>query len=433
MTEISGQSRSAGPPSKVTRPRRRHFVKSPAFIVGVLLLTALAWGVVGHVLRDREAADTQRSTEKFVPLVMVAPVKIDDGPIMLTLPGNTEAFDSATLYARSTGYIAERLVDIGSRVHAGDLLARIAAPDLDQQLAAATGTLAQTVAQMDQAKADVQQNRSGVNLAKVTSGRSTILAGNGYATQEQADTDRLGLAGKRASLASALAGVTAGEAGYKAQLATVQRLQQLTAYEKVIAPFDGIITARNIDIGDLVTSDSNGAAGNVLFIIAHDDVLRVQVDVPQSAAVGIHDGLSATVHVPEMPDRTFTGKIARSTVALNPSSRSLHIEVDVENPDGALSPGLYVQVDLAVPRVEQAFVVPAEAIIFNGKGLRVATVAQDGTVHLRNVSIYRDLGTTVELRDGVRGGDRVVTNPPAGLQDGTPVRVAPPEQVAKKT
>ena len=324
--------------------------------------------------------------------------------------------------ARSTGYIAERRVDIGSRVKAGDLLLRISAPDLDQQLAQANAQMVQTQASLAQANAQVGQASSNSDLAKVTNGRTSTLATLGWETKQNADNTRLGLVGAQASLGSAQAAVKVAEANLAAQYATVKRLQQLTSYEQVTAPFDGVITSRGVDTGDLVSADSNGA-GNVLFTLARDCVVRVQVSVPQSGAIGIHDGLPAKVRVEELPGRVFTGTVARSAVALTQASRTMQAEVDVPNPDGTLRPGLYVTVEIGIPRLAPGVTIPAEALIFNGEGLRVAVVGQGGVVHMRDVSIYRDFGTSVELRGGLNGGEAVVLSPPVTLADGGKVTV----------
>ncbi|HYM02139.1 MAG TPA: efflux RND transporter periplasmic adaptor subunit, partial [Stellaceae bacterium] len=212
--------------------------------------------------------------------------------------------------------------------------------------------------------------------------------------------------------------------------ATVQRLRLLTQYEKVEAPFTGVITARNVDNGDLVRADDN-SGGTPLLTIQRDDVVRVQVNVPQSGAVGLRDGLPAKVRVPELPDRVFEGQVARNSVALDAASRTMLVEVDVPNPDGTLRGGLYVNVEFAVPRPATTVVVPAEALLFNGDGLRVATVDDSGHVHLRDVSIYRDYGTTLELRDGLQGGERVALTPPADIADGQQVKIAEPPANAK--
>jgi HlyD family secretion protein len=223
---------------------------------------------------------------------------------------------------------------------------------------------------------------------------------------------------------NAEAGVKVAEANVRAQQATVQRLLQLTQYESVEAPFNGVVTARNVDNGDLVRADDN-SGGTPLFALQRDDVVRVQVNVPQSGAVGLQDGLPAKVHVPELPGRTFEGKVARNSVALDAASRTMLAEVDVPNPDGALRSGLYVNVDFSIPRQAPTVVVPAEALLFNGDGLRVATVDDAGRVHLHNVSVYRDYGTTLELREGLEGDERVALTLPADIAEGQQVKVAP--------
>jgi len=267
-------------------PSRRAFV-----LVAAVLLGALAWGAYGHWQRDAAATRTQEQTASFTPEVRVAVAKRLDGPVLLTLPGSVLPFDVARIYPRATGYIAERQVDIGSRVHKGDLLVRIAAPDLDQQLAQAEAQLGQMQAALLQAGAAADQARSDTQLANVTNFRTSRLAGQGWESRQNADNTRLGLSSKQAGLANAAAGVKVAEANVRAQLATVQRLQQLAEYEKVQAPFDGVVTARNIDNGDLVKAD-DASGGTPLFTVQRDDVVRVQVNVPQSGAVGLKDGVA---------------------------------------------------------------------------------------------------------------------------------------------
>jgi RND family efflux transporter MFP subunit len=187
-----------------------------------------------------------------------------------------------------------------------------------------------------------------------------------------------------------------------------------------------VVTARNVDNGDLVKADDS-SGGTPLFALQRDDVVRVQVNVPQSGAVGLQDGLPAKVRVPELPGRTFEGKVARNSVALDSASRMMLAEVDVPNPDGALRSGLYVNVEFGIPRPVPTVVVPAEALLFNADGLRVATVDDAGRVHLRSVTIYRDYGTTIELRDGLQGGERVAITPPADIAEGQQVKVVAAE------
>jgi HlyD family secretion protein len=405
--------------SEARPPSRRLF-----FFVALAVVAALGWGGYSRWQRDAAALQTQRETLNFVPEVRVAVAKRQDGPVTMTLPGTVLPFDQARIFARATGYVAERLVDIGSRVHHGDLLLRIAAPDLDQQLAQAQAQLGQMQAALEQARATAEQARSDAELADVTNYRTSHLAGQGWESRQNADNTRLGLASKQAAAANAAAGVKVAEANARAAFATVQRLLKLTEYEKVEAPFDGVVTARNVDTGDLVRADDN-SGGTALFTVQRDDVVRVQVNVPQSGAVGIKDGLAAQVHIPELPGRTFEGHVARNAEALDAASRTMVAQVDVPNPDGVLKPGLYVSVDFAIPRTAPSVVVPTEALLFNGEGLRVAVVDDTGHVHMRTVTVYRDFGTRMELRDGLLGGERVALTPPADIAEGEQVKIAP--------
>ena len=401
-------------------PRKR-------LLLYVLVPVVLVLGGGGYLHWRTYAAakETQREQVDFVPLVRTAIAQKVDGPVALTLPGQTEAFDVANLYPRATGYVGERKVDIGSHVHAGDLLLRIDAPDLDQQLEQAKAQLGQNRAAVLQAQAQVQQAAANAKLADVTKFRETTLAKQGWETAQNADNATANFSVQTAAIANAEAGVAVALANLKAQQATVDRLQALTAFEQVKAPFDGVITARNVDKGDLLTQDNAGGAP--MFSIARDDVLRIAVYVPQSSAIGIHDGLEAQVSVPEIPGRVFRGRVARSAVALQAASRSMLTEVDVANPDRTLRPGLFVNVSFAIPRQAPAVVVPDAALVFNAGGLQVATVGADSKVRFQTVSIYRDFGTNAELRDGLQGGESLVLTPPSTLVEGSKVQVAGPK------
>ncbi len=420
-----------------TEPERKpvgRVPRLPLAIAGLVVVGLLGWGAWGHYRQASRAAQTQRETQAFVPTVQVSVAKREDGPVPFTIPGTVSAFDQATIYARATGYIAERRVDIGSRVKQGDLLLRISAPDLDQQLAQANAQLVQAQANVAQANASLTQAQSTTNLANVTNGRTSSLAQLGWETRQNADNTRLGLAGSQASQTGAQAAVKVAQANLAAQYATVQRLVELTGYERVVAPFDGVITSRSVDTGDLVSADSSGS-GNLLFTLARDSIVRVQINVPQSGAIGIHDGLPAKVLVPELPGRVFTGTVNRSAVALVQASRTMQSEIDVTNADGMLRPGLYVTVQIDIPRTAPGVTVPAEALIFNAQGLHVAVVGDDGIVHMRAVAVYRDFGTSLELRDGLNGGEQVILNPPVSLDDGSKVQVPndPPKPGAQQT
>lgn len=378
----------------------------------LLLAGALAYGAWSHYEQYRQAINTAQQHRDFVPNVRVGTVRESGRMLYVTWPGTVLGFEQVNIFARATGYVSTRNVDIGSKVRTGDVLAIIAAPDLDQQLE-------QARAQLVQLRAAVEQAKALVELGRVTSARSARLAKEDSIAIQQADTDRLTYESQKAAVAVA-------EASVVAQQAAVDRLVQLVAFEQVTAPFDGMISGRFIDVGNLVQADIN--SGTSMFSMVHRDVIRIQTYVPQDQAFGIAPGVDAVVRVPEMPNRNFLGKVTMISGALQPGTRTLLTEIDVPNPDGALTPGTYCTVELRIPRRTPSFIVPADAIIFNQNGLSVAAV-QDDTVHIQKIAIARDLGHEVEVADGVNNGDRLILNPPVDLQDGSKVqiRATPPE------
>jgi len=239
------------------------------------------------------------------------------------------------------------------------------------------------------------------------------LVKQGWLTLQQGDNDRLTLQAQQAAVAVA-------EANIAAQEAQIRVLEQEKAYQRVVAPFDGVITQRNIDNGSLVTSGST-----FMFTLMHPNVIRTQVFVPQDEAFGLGAGVDAAIRVPEIPDRTFPGKVTRIASALQPGSRTLLTEIDVPNPDGALSPGIYCTVELFIPRKTPSMIIPADAVVFDQNGLHVAVV-KNGTAHLQKITIARDFGTEVEVHDGVKPGDQVILNPMVNLAEGGKVTTRKP-------
>lgn len=397
-------------------PRRR--VLAYVLVPAVVLLALGGWW---HYQTFAAASQTSDQQKDFVPEVRTAKAQRVDKPVQLVLPGQTEAFDTADIFARATGYVAERRADIGTRVKKGDLLVRITAPDLDQQLVSAQAQLGQTEAAVLQAQANLTQANASTKLANVTKFRTTTLATQGWETRQNADNATSNASVQVAGVQSAQAGIAVANANLRAQQASVQRLQELTGFEQVKAPFDGVITARNVDSGDLVSADTAG--GTPMFSIARTDVLRISVYVPQSGAVGLRPGLAAQVRLPELPGRVFDAKVSRTADALQQSSRSLLTEVDVANPDNALRAGLYVDVTFDIPRDHPGVVVPDEALVFGNNGMQVATVTKDSTVKFVPITIYRDFGTSAELREGLKGGESLVLSPPASLNDGSKVKI----------
>jgi RND family efflux transporter MFP subunit len=373
------------------------------------LLGGLAIGVWHHYTLHLAVAATAEQARDFVPRVRVAAVRASDATMSVTLPATTDAFETANIFARASGYITERDVDIGSRVKAGDLLAAITAPELDQQIAQAEANLAQ-------AKATRRQTKANRELARVTWARDSVLVNQGWVTQQQGDTDRLSYAAQQQA-ARANAGTI------KSQEAQLLVLRQQKAYQQVVAPFDGVVTRRNVDVGTLVQADAT--SGTFLFTLNQSDVVRIQLFVPQDAAIGVKPGVAAVVRVPEMPDRTFPGTVTRIADALDPATRTLLTEIDLPNPNGELAPGMYCTVELKVPRRTPSLIVPAGAIVFDADGLHVLVV-ENGIVHSRKITEVRDLGTEIEVSDGVNPGEQVVLTPPVDLGDGAKVQVRAP-------
>lgn len=375
--------------------------------LGLVLVTtaALASGAWSHYAQQRQIDANATQERDFIPQVRVTAVQPSDNVELLTLPATTSAFASANIFARASGYIAEREVDIGDHVKQGQLLAEIVAPELDHQIAQAEATLAQLRWALTQAEA----NRE---LAKVTWDRDRPLVDKGWVTAQQGTIDEQTLKAQEAAVSVAQSNVTAEQA-------QLQVLQQQKAYQRVVAPFGGVITQRNIDVGSLVQADAT--SGTFMFTLQQGNVIRTQLFVPQDAAFGLKPGIDAVVHVPEIQDRAFPGKVTRIADALQPGTRTLLTEVDIPNPDSALSSGIYCTVDLHIPRKTPSFRISADAVIFNQGGVQVAVV-ESGVVHLRKIGIVRDLGREVEVNSGVKRGDQVILNPSVDLAEGSRVR-----------
>ena len=394
------------PPEDHPHPPRGHLGRWLGVAALLAIFAGLAFGAWRYEEQHREAiATTERHTD-FVPNLRVATVKPSDSTMLVTLPGTTLAFTQANVFARASGYIDKRNVDIGDHVKEGQLLAQITAPELDHQIAQAEATLSQT-------EATLRQNQANAELANKTWERDKPLVEKGWETPQQGDVDRLGLQAQQATVGVAQSNIAA-------QQAQLSVLRQQKDYQSVVAPFDGVITQRNIDVGSLVQADATG--GTFMFTIMQEGVIRIQVFVPQDQAFGLGPGVEAVVRVPEIPDRPFAGKVTRIADALSPGTRTLLTEIDVANPDGAIKPGMYCMVELHIPRKVPSLVVPANAIIFNADGLHVA-VLENGTAHFRKVTVTRDMGTSVEVNDGVKTGDQVILSPPVDLVDGSKVQV----------
>jgi RND family efflux transporter MFP subunit len=304
--------------------------------------------------------------------------------------------------------VLKRYVDIGDHVKAGQLLAEITAPEVEAQVA-------QFQNSVKQFEHTTQQNEANRSLAAVTWGRDSVLVNQGWVTQQQGDTDRYNLQAQQQA-------VQAAQQNAAATQAQLEYYNQQKTYQQVVAPFDGVITQRNIDVGSLITADAT--SGSSMFSIIHSDVIRVWVYVPQDSAFGVSPGVDAVIRVPAMPNLTFQGKVTRIANALQPGTRTLLTEVDIPNPDGALQPGVYCTVELKIPRKSPALIVPASAIIFNQSGMQVAVV-ENGVAHLHKIAITTDYGNEVEVNEGVKDGDKIILQPPVNIADGDKVQIIP--------
>jgi RND family efflux transporter MFP subunit len=401
-------ARTVKSPGPRSRARRRWGGRVFALGAFLLLTTGISLGASRHHAQQRRALATADAVRRFAPAVLVAPVEASTAFIPVTLPGTTAAFAAASIYARATGYISRRNVDIGDRVKQGELLAELAVPELDEQIS-------QNEATLEQLKAAVQQAQANATLAQATWGRDKPLLRDGWVTGHQGDIDLQTVKADEAA-------VSVAQANASAQERLLRVLRQNRAYASVVAPFDGVITQRNVDVGALVQGNAN--TGTFMFEIMRKDVIRVWVYVPQDAAFGVAPGVDAIVRVPELPDREFPGKVTRIADALQSGTRTLLTEIDIPNPDGALPPGIYCSVELKVPRKTPSFIIPAEAVMFTRGGLQAAVV-KDGKAEIRNVRVTRDLGTQVQVDAGLSAGERVILNPPMTLVDGSKVKPHP--------
>ena len=392
-------------PAKHPPPVRRRWGGRLFALGGFLLLAAgLSLGVWGKISQQEQVTATAEQARDFIPSVRVATVEASPATVSVTLPGTTAAFAAANIFARATGYIAKRNVDIGDHVKAGDLLAQLAVPELDDQIS-------QNEATLDHLKSMLGQAEANRKLRQVTWDRDQPLVEKGWVTRQQGDVDVQNLKGQEAAVAAAKHNVTAQEN-------QVKQLYQNRDYASVVAPFDGVITQRNVDVGSLV--QGNATSGTFMFEIMRENVIRVSVYVPQDAAFGMAPGVDAIVRVPELPDREFRGTVTRIADALQPGTRTLLTEVDIENADGALTPGIYCAVEFHIPRKTPSLSVPADALIFDRNGLQVAVIS-NGQAEIRRVNVKRDLGARVEVDAGLKAGDQVILNPPINLIDGSKV------------
>jgi RND family efflux transporter MFP subunit len=388
---------------------------------GALIIGLLALGTVPRLARQREALAAVRESPVTHPVVTTIHPKAGEPTSALLLPGNIEPLYSAAVYARTEGYLERRNVDIGSKVKAGQVLAVISSPEVDQQLLQARATLAQSEASLQQAKATLEQAKANAELTRLTMERDLPLGQQHAISQQIVDEAVQANNARVADVAAAEANITAAQANVTANRANVARLLQMQSFEQVVAPFDGVITARNVERGDLASTGST-AAGKPLFNIAQSGTLRIQIDVPQSEAVNIQDGQKASIDVKERLGREYTGTVVRSAGSLDSAARTMLTEVQIDNGDGSLLPGMYAQVNFTLSEPRTSLIIPTSSLVIDQSGMHVVTV-QNNKVRFAPVVIGRDMGTQVEVLRGIQNSDTLVASPSDLLHEGQNVEV----------
>jgi RND family efflux transporter MFP subunit len=374
----------------------QHVAGSRGWLYVILALLIVGAVIVAGILPrlKARAALKVETNEEAVPNVSVIHPKLGAPQQEIVLPGNMQPFQDSPIYARTNGYLRKWYVDIGGHVKSGELLAEIETPEVDQQL--------------DQARADLNTAEANYGLAQTTAARYQDLAKSDAVSKQDVDNAAGDFAAKKAMLASAQS--------------NVRRLEQMQSFEKIYAPFAGVITARNTDVGHLINSGA-GAPATELFHIAATQTLRVFINVPQADSQAAKPGLVADLTMPEFPGKTFKGKLARTADSIDPATRTLLVEVDVDNANGELLPGAYTEVHLKVPTGVPSLILPVTTLIFRSQGMQVATVQEGKRATLTNVVIGRDMGTEVEVVSGLTANDSVIVSPPDSLISGETVRV----------
>src|SRR3954468_23848684 len=413
---------SSGTPGALWRPSRA--------TVSGLLFGLLALGVVaflaGYLPMQRREATLRAEAEaqqKGLPRVAVMVVGRATGQNMLKLPGTMQALTEAPILARADGYLKRRVADIGDRVTAGQILAEIDAPELDQQIHQAEAATEQAQAAVEQAQASLAQGKANRELARITAERMKLLVEKGISPQQEGDQYQAQLAAQDANVQALEKAILAQRSNLAAVRANRARLEEVQGYRVVKAPFDGVVTVRNVDVGALVSTGTT-----LLYRIAQTGTLRTYVSVPQASVNAVQVGQPATLTVSHLPGRTFRGTVARTANALDPASRTMLVEVDVKNTDGALFPGTYADVDLSGARPNPPLVVPAAAILFRTDGAQVAVVQPDQTVHLQKIAVGRDYGDRVEILQGITEGTTIVAVPGDAAREGA--KIVPVDRAA---
>jgi RND family efflux transporter MFP subunit len=385
-------------------------------LAAAIFLAAFFGGYIPHHRRDMQITAEASAQNDALPDVTVVTAKIASSIGDLVLPGNIQAVTEAPILARASGYVQRRYVDIGDRVTAGQLLADVEAPELDQQVRQAQASLEQSQSDLARAEAALEQGKANEAIAKLTATRWDNLVKRGAVSKQDNDQYQAQYQAQAANVRALERAVDAAKGNIAAMQADLERLIDMQGYLKVKAPFAGVVTLRNVDVGTLVNTGNT-----MLFRIAQTNPLRTFLNVPQSSASDVHVGQMASLATPELPERKFSGAVTRTANALDPSSRTLLVEVQVPNPEGKLLPGMYVEVDLHLPRKDPPLLLPSDTLSVRPEGTMVAALDSSNAVHFQRVVVGRDYGSQIEVLSGLNAGQRVIANPNDAVQEGVKV------------
>ncbi|MGD0132302.1 MAG: efflux RND transporter periplasmic adaptor subunit [Bryobacteraceae bacterium] len=408
------------PPSRP--PSRARTARAVVLLILAVVIVAgvVFWGINSRIQTAAAVKETTR--ELAIPAVSVIHPKPGAVKNEVVLPGNIQAFTDSPIYARSSGYLKQWNVDIGGHVKAGQVLAIIEAPELDQQVVQAKATIQQAQASLDQAIANEQQGKANEELARVNAERWKNLVGKGAVSRQENDQYQAQYQAQAANLNALEQAIAAARSNIAAAQANLGRLQEMQNYETVKAPFDGIVTARNVDVGALINA-GNGGAAQELFHMAATAKLRVYVSVPQADSRAAAPGLKSYLTLSEFPGRRFQGELVRTSGAIDQATRTLLTEVDVDNASGELRPGAYAEVHLMIPEGSRSLILPVSALIFRSEGLRVGVVRDGNKAELVPIILGKDFGNEVEVVSGIAESDLVIANPPDSLSSGAAVQI----------
>jgi RND family efflux transporter MFP subunit len=387
----------------------------------LILVGAFAFGLLPRLTRQKALLAASYDERDRTPVVDTVIVQRSSKTSDLVLPGNIEPMLEAPIYARADGYLRKLYVDIGDKVRAGQVLVEIESPEVDQQLRQARASVDQAKAALKQTEAAVAQSRANLSLAKVTVERWKQLVAAGVAAKQDGDEKQATYEARQADLEAALANVSAAQSNISANEANVQRLTELKSFDRVTAPFDGIITVRNTTTGTLISAGTS-SPNRELLREAQIDLLRIWISVPQTNSASMHVGMTADLSVQELPNRTFHGVIARTANALDESSRTLKTEVHVKNPDHILLPGMYAQVKFVTSRSNAPPLIPGDTLVIRADGTQVAVLGPDGKVHFQKIEVGRDYGPEIEVLSGLKEGQTVIVNPSDEVREGAIVQ-----------